>query len=101
DSGVLVVRFPLGDRRTNHCPNARKGMLYVGDSRTSNLDAGVTPRLDILSRVADPVHSHTQTGDESDLSVNRQHLSMLPRDPAQRTVQTRRVETTHVDTARA
>ncbi len=91
----------LGQRRPEQLPDVREGALDVGDGRPAELDAGVAPGLEPLGGIAGPRLADAQAGDEADLAVDRDHLAVVARQPAQGRVEARRVVAAHLDAAGA
>ncbi len=91
----------FGNRRADHGPDLSERRFDVGDRRAAHLDAGVAPRVNPLTRVADPHPPDAEAGDETDAPINRNHLAMVTTDPTERAIETRRVVASDFDAAGA
>src|SRR5690606_23807146 len=69
----------------------------VGNGRAAHLDAGVAPRAGAALRIADPHLPDTQAADVRNPVVDADRLAVVAAEPAQRTVQARRIERAHLD----
>jgi hypothetical protein len=63
-----------------------------GNRGTAYLDAGVAPRLHPTRWIAQPLRAYADAGDEADAAIDRDRLAMITAEPAERTVQARRIE---------
>src|SRR5690606_16506353 len=89
----------VGNRIAGHRPYARERVLDRRHGTAADLDAGIAPRLEAAARIADPVAADAEAGDERDLAVDREHLAVIPRKPAERAFDARRVVAAHLDAA--
>ena len=80
----------------NGCVNARSDIC---NGRSLHHDAGIAPGLNATRRIADPRVSHAQARHECQTPVHDDALAVIAADPAERTVETRRVETANLHAA--
>src|SRR3990172_3569270 len=58
----------------------------------TQFDAGVAPGIQPARRIAQPPRGCAQAGHEADVSIYGQHLAMVAGEPAERAVESRRIE---------
>src|SRR5262245_63835474 len=75
-------------------------MFDVGDRRTADFDAGVAPGIQVTPGIADPHLADAQSGHERNRAIHGDHLAMVAADPAERTVEARRVVAADLDATR-
>src|SRR5690606_16112684 len=78
-----VLELLARNRRPHLGPEIGKGAIDIGHGRTTNLDAGVAPGLASAAAVAGPLRAHAKPAYETDLTVDREHLAMIPGEPAE------------------
>ena len=93
--GIFAERFSGGR------PGLGKCVFDVLDGGAAHFDAGVAPRLPMPPGIARPPLANAQPGDEADRAIHRDHLAVIAADPAERTVEARRIVAAHIDTAGA
>src|SRR5437762_10162375 len=73
-------------------PDLRERTRQFGDGGAADIDSRVAPRFHPARRIAVPFRAGTKAGDEADLTVDDDCLSMIPRHPAERAVEPGAIE---------
>ena len=95
--GIACRYLPGAKRRSDCAPDLGERTFRFGYRGPFDLDPSVTPCIDFPFRIANLLLTDTKAGDEGKAPVHPDHLSMVSIDPAQRTVDTWRVETADID----
>ena len=93
-----MATSPAGaGRGAGHFPGLLESALNVGDDRPLHLDAGVAPRVKTFLGITFPDRSHAKAHDKGRLAVDRDHLAVIARHPAERAVEPGRIEAANMD----